>query len=267
AAVASIDWATGVLVDELERLGIADDTLVVVTSDNGALDPAKGGSGSNAPLRSYKGTTWEGGQRVPCVVRWPGKVAAGTTVTEPVSALDLLPTLARLCGGAIPDDRILDGADVGAVLGLGGAAPDPDRPFLYIDDGNVEAVRSGRWKLHVRKKRHEICELYDLSVDVAETTDLAAEHPDVVARLSALVDAARSDLGDQALGIVGRGTRPIGRVDDPVPLTTFDPDHPYFMAEYDLHHRGCRRRQPTGGRSAERLQHPARGAGVPGAGR
>ena len=238
AAVASIDWATGVIVDELERLGLTGRTIVIFTSDNGALAPERGGSGSNAPLRAAKGTTWEGGQRVPCIVRWPGHVPAGTTVTEVTSSLDLFPTIARLAGAGVPDDRVLDGDDIGALLGLGAAAPDPERPFLYISDGNIEAVRSGRWKLHVRKRRQEMCELYDLVADVGETTDVAAEHPDVVERLLALVDAGRADLGDEALGIVGTGTRPIGRVDHPVTLTTFDPDHPYFMAEYDLHHRG-----------------------------
>jgi arylsulfatase A-like enzyme len=238
AAVASIDWATGMVLDELDRLGIADDTIVIFTSDNGALDPAKGGSGSNAPLRNHKGTTWEGGQRVPCIVRWPGHVPEGTTVSGIASSLDLLPTLARLAETTTPDDRIVDGADIGGLVGLGVPEPDTDRAFFYIGDGNIEAVRSGRWKLHVRKRRHEMCELYDLIDDTAETTDVADDHPDVVERLTALIDAGRIDLGDQATGVPGAGVRPIGRVDDPQPLATFDPDHPYFMAEYDLHHRG-----------------------------
>ncbi len=238
AAVATIDWATGVVLEVLDRLGLTDDTIVIFTSDNGALSPDKGGSGSNLPLRDHKGTTWEGGQRVPCLVRWPGQVPAGTIVTAPTSSLDLLPTLGRACGADIPTDRTLDGSDVGALLGWGDAPPDPERPFFYIGDGNIEAVRCGRWKLHVRKRRIEMTELYDLVDDIAEAHDVAAQHPDVVARLLDVVAAGRADLGDQALGIDGTGTRPIGRVDDPQPLTTFDPDHPYFMAEYDLHHRG-----------------------------
>src|SRR5690606_39243224 len=122
--------------------------------------------------------------------------------------------------------------------GLGGPDPDPERPFLYINDGTIEAVRCGRWKLHVRKRRTEMCELYDLSVDVGEAHDVADAHPDVVAGLLAQVEAGRADLGDEALGIVGTGTRPIGRIAEPTTLTTYDPTHPYFMAEYDLHHRG-----------------------------
>ena len=238
AAVASIDWAADVLVAELERLGLTERTLVVFTSDNGALARRRGGSGSNAPLRSAKGTTWEGGQRVPCIFRWPGRIAPGSTVTEMASALDLLPTLAALTGARAPTDRILDGHDIGGLVGIGSSVPAADRPFLFLYDGNIEAVRVGRWKLHVRKRTRELRALYDLRADVGESRDVAAEHPDVVAALLTHVEAGRRDLGDQALGIAGAGTRPIGRVDDPVPLTTFDPDHPYFMAEYDLPHRG-----------------------------
>ena len=237
-AVEAIDWATGVILHELRRLGIDERTLVIFTSDNGALAGNRGGSGSNDPLRGAKGTTWEGGQRVPCLMRWPGRIEPGTVVERMVTSLDLFPTIAGLCGAAVPDDRDLDGAPIGALAGLGGDAPDPDRPFVYILDGSIEAIRSGRWKLHVRKRRRELLELYDLSSDAGETTDVHADHPDVVARLTALLEDARRDLGDEATGTTGTGVRPIGRVDDPKPLTTFDPEHPYYAAEYDLPHRG-----------------------------
>ena len=237
-AVEAIDWATGVVLHELHRLGLDERTLVIFTSDNGALAEARGGSGSNAPLRGAKGTTWEGGQRVPCVMRWPGRIAPGTIVESMATSLDLFPTIAGLAGAAVPDDRGIDGVPIGGLVGLGEAVPDAERPFFYLLDGTIEAVRSGRWKLHVRKRRHERLELYDLSVDVGETDDVHADHPDVVARLLALLDEGRADLGDEATGVVGRGVRPIGRVDDPQPLTTFDPDHPYYAAEYDLPHRG-----------------------------
>ena len=236
AAVASIDWATEVIVTELERLGVADNTIVIFTSDNGALAPGPDGAGSNAPLRDAKGTTWEGGQRVPCVMRWPDRIPEGLVVEDMASALDLLPTLANVCGAAVPNDRTLDGHDIGALLGLGGAAPDPDRSFLSMAGGNIEAIRVGRWKLHVRKKRKEMCELYDLVADVGESIDCSAERPDIVADLTARIDAARLELGDQASGIEGNATRPIGRVDDPVLLTSVD--NPSTIAEYDLPYRG-----------------------------
>lgn len=236
AAVASIDWATEAIVTELERLGLADNTIVIFTSDNGALAPGPDGAGSNAPLRDAKGTTWEGGQRVPCVVRWPQHIPEGLVVEDMTSALDLLPTLAAVCGADAPTDRVLDGHDIGGLLGLDGDAPDPNRSFLSIAGGNIEAIRVGRWKLHVRKKRKEMCELYDLVADIGESIDRAAEQPDIVANLAARIEAARLELGDQATGVVGASTRPIGRVEDPVLLTTaLDPS---TIAEYDLPYRG-----------------------------
>ena len=237
-AVEAIDWATGVVLHELRRLGLDEQTLVIFTSDNGALAENRGGSGSNAPLRGAKGTTWEGGQRVPCLMRWPGRIPAGVVVDGFASSLDLLPTIAGLCGAAVPVDRTIDGVDVGGLLGLGADPPDPERPFVYILDGTLEAVRSGRWKLHVRKRRRELEELYDLAADPGETTDVSSDHPKMVAALRAHLDEFRADLGDDATGVVGRGVRPIGRVDEARPLTTFDPDHPYYAAEYDLPHRG-----------------------------
>ncbi len=238
AAVASIDWATAVLVDEIERRGLGDDTLIVFTSDNGALAPGPDGAGSNAPLRDAKGSTWEGGQRVPCVMRWSGQIPAGTVVTEMATALDLLPTFARLCHAESPTDRVLDGDDISGLLGLGDAVPDADRAFLYVGGGNIEAVRVGPWKLHVRKGSVEMSALYDLSTDVGESIDVAAEHPGVVADLTARVEAARRELGDQAAGIIGTASRQIGRVDNPITLTTFDPNDPVTVAEYDLPYRG-----------------------------
>lgn len=236
AAVASIDWATEVMIAELERLGIADDTIVIFTSDNGALAPGPDGSGSNAPLRDAKGTTWEGGQRVPCIVRWPGHIAEGLVVNEMASALDLLPTLAEVCGARAPHDRTLDGHDIGGLLGLSDTAPDADRSFLSMAGGNIEAIRVGRWKLHVRKARQEMSELYDLVADIGETADRATEHPDIVADLTARIEAARIEFGDQATGVAGVGTRPIGRVEHPVTLSSFD--DPSTIAEYDLPYRG-----------------------------
>ncbi len=238
AAVASIDWATKVIVDELEQLGLAENTLVIFTSDNGALAPGADGSGSNLPLRASKGTTWEGGQRVPCIMRLPGRIPAGAVVTEMATAMDLLPTFANLCGVEAPSDRVIDGNDISALLGLGGQAPASDRPFFYIGGANIEAVRVGRWKLHIRKGGTALCELYDLHADIGEANDVAGAHPDVVAALLLRVDAARVDLGDEASGITGAGTRPIGRVDNPVPLTSADPNDPATMAEYDLPYRG-----------------------------
>jgi arylsulfatase A-like enzyme len=238
AAVATIDWATEVIVGELDRLGLAEDTIVIFTSDNGALAPGIDGAGSNAPLRDAKGTTWEGGQRVPCIMRWPGRIEAGLEVHEMATAMDLLPTLAPWCGASAPVDRVIDGEDISGLVVGGGQVPDPERPFLYVKGGDIEAVRSGRWKLHVHKRGRAIAELYDLRADVGETTELAASHPEVVDALTSMVEAGRADIGDEATGTIGSGTRAIGRVAEPVPLASVDPTDPATMAEYDLPHRG-----------------------------
>lgn len=239
-AVAAIDWATGEILEALTAAGIDEETLVIFTSDNGALDPRRGGSGSNAPLRGHKGTTWEGGQRVPCLMRWPGTIAAGSEITEMATSLDLLPTLAEVAGAAarVPTDRVIDGRCIGRMIGLDDHGPDAHREFVYLQDGTIEAIRAGRWKLHVRKRRTEMRALFDLLLDPGESHDVAEQQPETVDALLAALDRWRADLGDDATGTTGSGVRTIGRVTDPQPLTTFDADHPYVVAEYDLPHRG-----------------------------
>ena len=241
AAVRCIDWAADVLFHELAALGIDDNTIVIFTSDNGAL--ARPGEGSNLPLRANKGTTWEGGQRVPCIIRWPGRIPAGIERDAVTTAMDLYPTIAGWCGATPPADRVIDGRDISAIL-LDDDPASPHEAFFYYSGSNLEAVRSGKWKLHVYKTpgfrpgAGPIEELYDLENDIGETDDVAADHPEIVAELRGHIERARLDLGDGATATTGAGRRPIGRVEDPAPLTTFDPDHPYYMAEYDLADRG-----------------------------
>jgi arylsulfatase A-like enzyme len=234
AAVECVDWATAVLLAELRSLGLDDDTVVIFTSDNGSRAVE---GGSNAPLRGTKGSTWEGGMRVPCIVRWPGRVAPGTTSSELATAMDLYPTLARLCGGRVPDDRTIDGRDITDLL-VDPDARSPHEAFLYYWMDDLEAVRDGRWKLHFAKRGRPVHALYDLHADRAEAHDVAAEHPDVIGRLEAHAERGRRALGDARLGIAGDDVRPAGRVDDAVPLTVHDPEHPYYMFEYDLPDRG-----------------------------
>ncbi len=243
AAVESIDWATSVILDELDARGIADDTIVIFTSDNGSLgdNPPPFGSSerigaSNDPLRGTKGTTWEGGQRVPGIIRWPNRIPPGRVNNEITTAMDLYPTLAAVCGGHVPADRIIDGRDV-RDLWFGDAAS-PHEAFYYYWMNDLEAVRSGKWKLHFSKHGAEQGALYDLEADIGETTDVIFEHPDVVTRLEELAEHARRTLGDARLERTGSEVRPIGRVDNPAPLTEYNPDHPYFMAEYDIGDRG-----------------------------
>lgn len=233
AAVASIDWTTDVILTELRRLGLDDDTIVIFTSDNGSR--ARDEGGSNEPLRGVKGETWDGGLRVPFIVRWPGRVPAGTVCSEVASAIDLLPTFAAVADADLPD-RTIDGRDISPVLA--GEEGDPDRVFAYYRGNALAAVRRGRWKLHVARGDETVEELYDMVGDVGETTDVAADEPAVVVALSAIADEIRDDLGDDRLGIDGPGRRAAGVVTDPSPLTTYDPDHPYYANEYDLIDRG-----------------------------
>lgn len=225
AAVEHVDWCMAVLFHELQQLGLDDQTLVVFTSDNGGA-PQHGAS--NAPLRGSKGTTWEGGMRVPCIMRWPGVIAPGTECAELTTAMDLLPTLARLAGRNPPDDRLIDGKEIlPLILGAPDASSQYD-VFYYYREHELQAVRAGDWKLHLTSG-----ELYNLRDDIGETTDLAEKHPDIVTDLEERAADARQDLGDSLTGASGENRRPCGRVADPKPLTTYDPDHPYIVAMYD----------------------------------
>ncbi|MHC4562592.1 MAG: sulfatase family protein [Planctomycetota bacterium] len=226
AAVECVDWAAGVLMYELKRLGLDENTIVIFTSDNGSEAGDKGGS--NDPLRGTKGTTWEGGQRLPCIVRWPGVVPAGVECGEMSTSMDFLPTLAAIAGSSAPDDRTIDGHDVRELWFSPAEAKAPCETFFYYLCDRLEAVRHGKWKLHVERN-----ELYDLQADVGETTNVIGQHPDVVKKLSALADACRTDLGDAITETTGENRRPAGQVDNPKLLTQYDPDHPYIVALYD----------------------------------
>ena len=222
--VEEIDWSTGQILETLMKLDIDDRTLVVFTSDNGA---ANRWGGSNLPLSGFKGSTMEGGMREPCVMRWPGKIPAGKTCDELASTLDMLPTLAKLAGTKAPADRIIDGKDIWPLMAGKRGAKSPHEAFYYYKIDQLQAVRSGKWKLHLPfeiKKRNQgkdapnaPLKLYDLEADIAETSNLADRHPDVVKRLLALAEKARQDLGD--VNHKGTGQRPAGLVVTPTPLT------------------------------------------------
>ena len=230
--VEELDWSTGRILDTLGELGIDDQTLVLFTSDNGGV-PADVGvpdyRGSNAPLRGVKGSTWEGGMRVPTLVRWPGHIPAATVCDEMALSLDIFPTFVRLAGATPPSDRVIDGKDVWPLLTGRQGATTPHESFYYYQLGSLGAVRSGPWKLHVgrlaREPRAEsaawshVLELYNLEEDSGETINVAHRHPDVVGRLQSMLARAREDLGDDQTRVEGRNTRPAGHVDQPRTLT------------------------------------------------
>lgn len=228
-SVEELDWSTGRILDALRDLQLDDRTLFVWTSDNGAPQ-RRPPQGSNLPLRGWGYTTWEGGMRVPCIVRWPGHIRAGSTCDEIATTMDLLPTFARLAGAALPDERIIDGRDMWPLLSGQPGARSPHAAFYYYYLDQLQAVRAGRWKLHLplEAKRTGLAggaaparaELYDLEADIGESHNVATDHPDVVQQLVSLADLARLDLGDNARQ--GQRQRPVGRVADPKPQVFCD---------------------------------------------
>ena len=233
AAVAAIDWAAGMLFAELRRLGIDENTLVIFTSDNGSRNDF---GDSNGPLRGKKGTNWEGGQRVPCIMRMPGTLPAGREVAAHAAAIDFLPTLAGLAGVDLNPEVPIDGRDLWP-LAVGNTDEAPRDAFAYYKLDNLCAVRNKRYKLHVHREGEAVRELYDLQEDIGETKNISDDNPDVVARLESLAEAIRQEVGDEVTGVAGH-RRPLGRVPVGRRLTEFDPTHPYYAAEYDLGDRG-----------------------------
>lgn len=217
--LAEVDHHTGRVLDELEALGLADNTYVLLTSDNGPWSQPErieryfeshGGhlaTGDSGGLRGAKGSSWEGGVRVPAVLWGPGRVPAGRESGAIVSTLDVMPTLAALAGAVSPQDRILDGVDQSA-LWHGEDGSGARDTFHYFVRMELHAVRRGRWKLAMpREKFHgyapdvravERPQLYDLQEDVNETTNVASQNPEVLAELSGLYEQMRAESADWA---------------------------------------------------------------------
>ena len=200
--IMEIDWSVGEILQTLRRLNLDENTLVIFASDNGPWLSYGEHSGHSGPLREGKGTTWEGGVRVPCVMRWPGQIPRGLVCTEPAMTIDILPTVARLIGAGLPAHPI-DGLDIRSLMtGKEGARSPHDALYFYWNE-NLEAVRSGRWKMHLphpyrtlggkeggkggQPVKYEDAStqlaLFDLVKDPGETQDVSAEHADIVARL------------------------------------------------------------------------------------
>jgi arylsulfatase A-like enzyme len=230
--VMEIDWSVGQVLGALRRNDIDDRTLVVFTSDNGPWLSYGNHAGSAGALREGKSTMFEGGYRVPCVMRWPQKIPAGTRCDELATTLDLLPTIARLIGAEVPRDRIIDGKDIWPLMAGQPNAVTPHDVFYCYYNRELRAVRDRRWKLFfphrsntlsgraggkdgspARYDQHEVGRwLFDLKNDPGEKTDVAADHPDIVARLEQLAEIARSKLGDALTGREGNEVRPAGQL-------------------------------------------------------
>jgi arylsulfatase A-like enzyme len=222
-AVEEIDWSTGQIVAALQRLKLDDNTLILWTNDNGAprRNPPQG---SNLPLSGWGYDVSEGAMRVPMIARWPGKIPTGGTCGEVASLIDLLPTLAHLAGGAPPSDRVIDGRDIWPLLSGQPSARSPHEAFYYYFGDQLQAVRSGPYKLYLplatpagppAQQTPRAARLYDLNCDLQEAKNLAADKPEVVARLTALANRARHDLGDNDQQ--GAGQRPAAKIAHPTP--------------------------------------------------
>ena len=245
-----LDWSVGEVLSTLKRLKLEERTLVIFISDNGPFLSYGEHAGSAQPLREGKLTTFEGGVRVPCLVRWPGHVPSARVCDEPFMGIDWLPTLTDIVGGKVSTNKIDGLSAKGLIFGEKDARPSHEALFFYSGTA-LQAVRSGKWKLHFahpyitvaaepgrggkpsnfgklaptsitqsgvegiatrhgyRIEQLELS-LFNLDTDPGETKNVAAEHPDVVQRLSALAEVARQDLGDSLQSIKGSGLRSPG---------------------------------------------------------
>lgn len=196
-AISEIDWSVGEIMKALKRNGLDNHTMVIFTTDNG---PA---IGSAKPLRGRKGSTYEGGMRVPAVIRWQGKIAEGRVCDELLTTMDLLPTFAFLAEAEVPDDRSIDGRNIWPALTGVDGTKSPHDTFFYHRGNDLIAVRCGQWKLH-RLRENEV-ELYNLEDDIAETIDMAEKRPDLVMKLISIMDEFNREMGDSLK------TRPQGK--------------------------------------------------------
>lgn len=249
--VAELDAAVGEIVATIDRCGLARETLVVFASDNGPFLSYGNHAGSAGPLREGKLTAFEGGMRVPCIVRWPDHVPAGRVTDAMASTLDLFTSIVQIAGGTLPDRRI-DGIDLRPLL-FGEPGARGRESFLFYSGDELHAVRHGDWKLHVPHdyltvagapgrdgkpahaetmtpraieesgvrgiaSRHGYVverlplSLYNVAEDPGERRNRAAEEPEVVARLQGLIAEARAELGDAITGVRGSQVRPVGDI-------------------------------------------------------
>jgi arylsulfatase A len=224
--ISEIDWGVGQIITSLKENDIDENTCIVFTSDNGPWLSYGDHAGSAKPLREGKGTNFEGGFRVPCLMRWPGKIPAGRVCREVAGAIDLLPTFARFADASLPSVKI-DGADISKLMLAEPGAKSPHEVFYHYDGGNrLIALRSGKWKLMYpqtynspirgkggipgkgQRKSIELS-LFNLHDDIGETTNVADKHLDVVKRLEQFAAIIRADIGQGKQA--GPGRRPLGK--------------------------------------------------------
>ena len=248
--IMEIDWSVGEILNALSDNDLDDNTVVIFASDNGPWLNYGNHAGSAFPLREGKGTMWEGGSRVPCIIRWPGRITAGSVSHQLAATIDILPTIASITGAALPA-RPIDGVSIQAIL-EGDTSATPREEYYYYYGGELIAVRKGKMKLvfpHSYRSYAGIepgldgypgiykdvlgkyavgkskLELYDLDNDMSESKDVSEMYPEVVKTLKALGQKAREELGDRLTGTIGTGVRPIGRLDPERPPSYLEVSH------------------------------------------
>jgi arylsulfatase A-like enzyme len=227
-----VDWSVGELMKALEKLGLEKNTLIIFTSDNGPWLNFGNHAGTTGGLREGKLTSWEGGQRVPCIMRWPGVIPAGEICNKLASAIDILPTLAAITGAALPEKKI-DGVNILPLMIADKSATPRHEFYYYFRENSLEAVQRDFWKLVLPHSgqtyrgfkpgndgwpgptgTETITEpqLYDLRRDPGEWYDVAAVYPEKVKELESLVEEARKDLGDDITKYPGANRRKAGSI-------------------------------------------------------
>ncbi|MBC6410123.1 MAG: sulfatase [Ekhidna sp.] len=230
--IMEIDWSVGQVLATLKENNIDDNTIVIFTSDNGPWLSYGDHAGCAYPLREGKGTALEGGQREPCIIRYPNKIKPGRVIDVPMMAIDIFPTIAEITGAKLPENKI-DGKSVWDIW-IGNSDQSPHEAYyFYYHVNELHGIRYGKWKLYFPHRYRTLngrkggkngipvkyeyntidkIELYDLSKDISETTDVATEYPEIVKKIQSLGNKIRTKLGDKLTNKVGTETRSVGKI-------------------------------------------------------
>ncbi|MGB0767504.1 MAG: sulfatase family protein [Phycisphaeraceae bacterium] len=187
--IEEIDWSVGRVIATLKEHGLDDNTIILFATDNGPWEAFRQYGGSAGPLRGAKGQNWEGGQRVPCIIRWPGSIPANSVCMELTRSIDILPTLAEITGSKLSDNKIDGGSIKGLLLGEEDAKPASDTFLYYSARGDLNGIRQGPWKLLFKgreAKEEGGTALFHLEIDISEKWNVAKNNPSLVERLEAL---------------------------------------------------------------------------------
>lgn len=231
--IMEIDWSVGEILKALKENGLEENTLVIFLSDNGPWLSYSGHSGSAYPLKEGKGTSWDGGVKVPTIMKWKGKIPEGKVQKNPAMTIDILPTIASFTGAQLPALPI-DGLDISNMLVDNESASQQEAYYIYYNRNELQAIVMGEWKLYFPHKYRSIApgqdfrtdgipikytmidleemELYHIPTDPSESNNVIAENPQIVDMISKLAEKARADLGDALTGNDGKNSRQPGRI-------------------------------------------------------